>query len=108
MREPLALQQIALVRVVPDQVLQGVKLSPPDVKVPADGRDPKVVDASLSEEGEDVGTGFAVRLAHEVGAILTGIAETFLRLVAVHTAVIPSEIGRRQVEGEDLTDAEGV
>ena len=40
--EPLVLQEVGLVRVVADQILQGVELATPDVEVAAHRRDPGI------------------------------------------------------------------
>lgn len=40
--EPLVLQEVGLVRVVADQILQGVELATPDVEVAAYRRDPEI------------------------------------------------------------------
>ena len=73
------------------QILKRVKLPSPDVKVPTDSGDPKVIDAGLAQVGEDVGPWFSVRFPHQIGPVLVGISQPVLRLVSVHTTMVPSE-----------------
>ncbi len=94
-REPLVGEQVGRVGVEGDNVAEGVKRAPANEESAADAGDLEVVDAVLTEVGEDEAAGLPVALAYEVRALDHVLVEAFLGDRAVEASVVPRALRRR-------------